>query len=71
MMLIFIMTGETLSYKAANCLMLVCECLRILTDVNCSLTVKAADVGFVVFILRALNMFAACSGYNKVMYIGA
>jgi len=64
----FVSTGKTISYEAASCLALVCECLRVLTDGNSLLAVRAAEAGFVVIVLFALEVVANSVQYNEVYY---
>lgn len=62
----FVSIGKTISYEAASCLALVCECLRVLTDANSLLAVRAAEAGFVVIVLSALEVVANSVQYNEV-----
>lgn len=55
-------------YNAASCLMLVCECLRMLTDNNSQLSGLAAEAGLVDTVLRSMDILANNKGYNKVCW---
>ena len=64
MLFCFTFVGK-MSYRAASCLTLVFEILRILTDADKLLTVKAADAKFVTIVLVTLNSLAT-TVYSKV-----
>ena len=60
-----IIAGEIPNYTAA-CLMLVCECIRMLTDSNSQMSLLAAKTGFVYTVLFGLQLMANNVGYSKV-----